>query len=211
MNYSNPIFDQAAERVLLVSHCLISLNFVVELPQHEWSNRGAGILGSTIPIYVLSIAVLSWRVIYRVRTRRKLFLGDYLLMVTAVGPHLTISSSIYSINMREKSTSFAGMIVRCETVEYGLGRHINDPSINLRRFSYFLWISRILNVLSIAVLKYSICAYPLTLNFSKIYVGIVWASVIMVTALNLILPCCLSFHASHSKRIGIKQLPAIVS
>jgi len=117
----------------------------------------------------------------------------------------------YPTNIREKSLNFAAMIVRCKTAEYGLGRHVNDPSINLRLFGYFLWISQILNVLSIAVLKYSICAYPLALNFSKIYVGIVWASVIMVTALNLISPCCLSFHASHSKRIGIKQLPAIVS
>jgi len=65
-----------------------SLILIVKSPWQEWSNRGARILGSTIPIYVLSIVVISWRVVYGVRTRRKLFLGDYLLIAAAVGPQL---------------------------------------------------------------------------------------------------------------------------
>lgn len=103
-----------------------------------------------------------------------------------------------------KAMNIATTIIRFYTVHYGLGRHFMDPSVNIPKFSYFLWISQIINVLAVAVLKYSICAYLFALKFSKIYMGIVWASVLMVTAFNLIIPVisffsCTPFEANWNK------------
>lgn len=95
-------------------------------------------------------------------------------------------------------------VVRFYTVEYGLGRHFLDPTIQIRNFSYYLWIGQIVNVLAVAVLKYAICAYLLALKFSKIYLIIIWASVLMVTAFNLLIPgisffTCTPFEANWNK------------
>lgn len=69
--------------------------------------------------------------------------------------------------------NIATTVLRFYTVDYGLGRHFQDPTINILKFSHFLWIGQVVNVLAVAVLKYSICAYLFALKFSKIYMGIV--------------------------------------
>ena len=65
-----------------------------------------------------------------------------------------------------------------------------DPSVlpNMRQYSYLLWIDQIINVIAVAFLKWSICAWLLILNFSKTYQVIVWLSILMVTALNFLAP-----------------------
>ena len=93
-------------------------------------------------------------------------------------------------------------------VDHGLGRHIMDPTVfpNLLKYSYYLWITQIvskfvvvpsyqtithelrLDIIAVAFLKWSICAWLLALNFSKIYQVIVWVSILMVTALNFLAP-----------------------
>jgi hypothetical protein len=65
---------------------------------------------------------------------------------------------------------------------------MKDPSVNMREYSYYLWIGQILNMLAISALKYSICAYLLALRFSKVYLGIVWVSVAMITTFSLVVP-----------------------
>lgn len=75
-------------------------------------------------------------------------------------------------------------------IDAGLGRHIMDPTVlpNIMRYSYYLWIAQIINIIAVAFLKWSICAWLLVLNFSKLYVGIVWLSILMVTAFNFLAP-----------------------
>ena len=75
-------------------------------------------------------------------------------------------------------------------IHLGLGRHILDPSVlpTILKYSYILWIIQILNVLAVAFLKWSICAWLLILNFSKLYQVIVWLSIAMVTVLNFLAP-----------------------
>lgn len=75
-------------------------------------------------------------------------------------------------------------------VDSGLGRHIMDPSVlpTLERYSYFLWISQIVNIIAVACLKWSVCAWLLVLDFSKIYQVIVWLSILMVTSLGFLAP-----------------------
>jgi hypothetical protein len=76
-------------------------------------------------------------------------------------------------------------------VDTALGRHIQDPSIgfdNIIKYSYWLWVTQVTNIIAVAFLKWSICAWLLVLNFSKIYQVIVWLSVLMVTAFSFLAP-----------------------
>jgi hypothetical protein len=86
-------------------------------------------------------------------------------------------------------------------VDAGLGRHIMDPSVlpTLTRYSYYLWIAQIINLIAVAVLKWSICAWLLVLNFSKLYQAIVWLSILMVTALGFLAPVLTLFGCSPLK------------
>lgn len=65
-----------------------------------------------------------------------------------------------------------------------------DPTVlpHLMQYSYHLWIAQIVNIIAVAFLKWSICAWLLVLNFSKLYQGIVWLSIAMVTAFNFLAP-----------------------
>jgi len=100
--------------------------------------------------------------------------------------------------------------IRFKTCQHGLGRHIRDPSIRLPydmpKYSYYLWITQILNLIAVATLKYSICGYLLALKFSRVYLAVVWASILMVTTFNLMLPimgcfCSTPFEANWDKSI----------
>lgn len=55
-------------------------------------------------------------------------------------------------------------------------------------YSYYLWIGQIVNIIGVALLKWSICAWLLVLNFSKVYQVIVWFSIALVTAFNFLAP-----------------------
>ena len=89
---------------------------------------------------------------------------------------------------------------RFKTCQHGLGRHIRDPSIRLPydmlKYSYYLWITQILNLVAVATLKYSICGYLLVLKFSRLYLAVVWASILMVTTFNLMLPIMGCFYST---------------
>jgi hypothetical protein len=65
-----------------------------------------------------------------------------------------------------------------------------DPTVfpQLRQYSYYLWIDQILNLIAVSFLKWSICAWLLVLNFSRVYQAIIWLSILMVTALNFLAP-----------------------
>jgi hypothetical protein len=85
-----------------------------------------------------------------------------------------------------------------------------DPSIrkpyDILNYAYYLWIGQILNITAVAVLKYSICAYLLALKFSRVYLTVVWASILMVTTFNLLLPimgcfCRTPFEANWNKSV----------
>jgi hypothetical protein len=83
-------------------------------------------------------------------------------------------------------------------VDAGLGRHIMDPTVlpHIARYSYYLWISQVVNIIAVAFLKWSICAWLLVLNFSKVYQIIVWLSILMVTALGFLAPVLTLFGCS---------------
>jgi len=89
-----------------------------------------------------------------------------------------------------------------------------DPSIvkpaDLTDYSYNLYLNQVINLIAVGVLKYSICSYLLVLKFSTIYTAIVWASIVMVTVFNLILPLfgnfsCTPFEANWNRAITNKK------
>lgn len=84
--------------------------------------------------------------------------------------------------------NIAATAVNQVVVDAGLGRHIFDPSVDIMRYSYYLWIAQVVNIVGVAILKWSICAWLLVLNFSKIYQAIVWLSIALVTAFNFLAP-----------------------
>jgi hypothetical protein len=89
-------------------------------------------------------------------------------------------------------------VIRFKIVNYGLGRHIKDPSISkpadITDYSYWLYVNQLTNLVAVAILKYSICAYLLALKFSPIYSAFVWVSVVMVTVFNLLTPFLANFN-----------------
>ncbi|KAJ4990126.1 integral membrane protein [Stagonosporopsis vannaccii] len=159
--------------------------------QQAWPNRKHEILGSTISIGVLSTLMLIWRVMYAIMNKRKLLFCDYLLILAGI-------MNVTTMGLRFKTTAFAQ------------GRHIADPSISkpedILGYSYYVWVGQVINLMAVAVLKWSICAYLLALKFSKVYTVIVWASIVMVTVFNCILPCmgllnCVPFEANWNRTV----------
>ncbi|KAJ4350391.1 uncharacterized protein N0V89_009012 [Didymosphaeria variabile] len=102
-------------------------------------------------------------------------------------------------------------------VDNGLGRHIKDPSITLpmlMKYSYYLWINQIINIVAVAILKWSICAYLLVLDFSKLYRAIVWFSILVITAINFLAPVftlfgCAPLEANWNRAIVNKKCWAV--
>jgi hypothetical protein len=85
------------------------------------------------------------------------------------------------------------MSLRFTTTAAAQGRHIKDPSIkkpdDMLTYSLYVYLAQNMNLFGMAVLKWSICAYLLALKFSKLYTAIVWASIVLVTVFNFMIPC----------------------
>ncbi|KAF2622398.1 hypothetical protein BU25DRAFT_402772 [Macroventuria anomochaeta] len=137
--------------------------------QQDWPNERIKILVPAWTLMIISTAFLVWRVVYGFIHGRKFMICDHLLIIATL---LNISAT--GINQ--------------VVIDAGLGRHFLDPSVDVMRYSYYLWITQIVNIIGVAVLKWSICAWLLVLNFSKIYQAIVWFSIALVTAFNFLAP-----------------------
>lgn len=111
-----------------------------------------------------------------------------------------------SSDMAAKSLNVTGTVIGFQTTHYGLGRHIADPSVNMSSFSYSSWLGALVNTIAMALLKYSICAYLLALNFSTIYLSVVCLSTLTVTAGTFLIPLisffsCTPFEANWNQRL----------
>ncbi|CAN9176903.1 unnamed protein product [Alternaria sp. RS040] len=148
----------------------------------EWPDERLKVLIPVWTLTLISTAFLVWRVVYGLRSR-KFIICDYLLIIATA---LNIAAT--SLNQ--------------VVVNNGLGRHIMDPTVfpNLRTYSYYLWITQIVNIIAVAFLKWSICAWLLVLNFSKLYRIIIWLSILMVTAFNFLAPVLTLFGCTPLER-----------
>ncbi|KAH7406393.1 hypothetical protein DE146DRAFT_607177 [Phaeosphaeria sp. MPI-PUGE-AT-0046c] len=142
-----------------------------QVAEPEWPNERLKILIPTWSLLVISNLFVVWRVIYGFMKARKFMLSDFLLVLAAM------------LNTVASSTSHI-------VVDSGLGRHIMDPSVltTIPRYSYYLWVSQIVNIIAVACLKWSVCAWLLVLDFSRIYQVFVWLSILMVTSLGFLAP-----------------------
>ncbi|UPX19997.1 uncharacterized protein EKO05_0010244 [Ascochyta rabiei] len=118
----------------------------------SWPDQRLRIMIPTWTLLIISTVFLVWRGVYGVVQKRRFMASDYLLIIAA------------ALNIIAQSMSQV-------QIEAGLGRHFMDPSVlpNLMRFAYYLWIAQIINIMAVAFIKWSICAYLLVLNFSKFY------------------------------------------
>lgn len=78
----------------------------------------------------------------------------------------------------------------------GAGRHVYDPSVTKEdtgKYLMYLWFGQYLNLTAMAALKFSICAFMLQLGFSKTYRVLIWVTVVVHVALNVIYPYIIMF------------------
>ncbi|KAF2036526.1 alpha/beta-hydrolase [Setomelanomma holmii] len=93
--------------------------------------------------------------------------------------------------------AIAGAACCYKMAEVGGGRHIYDPIFknveNLEKYMRYLWLGQLLNLYGMALVKLSICAYILMLNFSKGFRILIWMSVVIHIGLNFIFPTIILF------------------
>jgi hypothetical protein len=73
----------------------------------------------------------------------------------------------------------------------GAGRLQHDPfltTIRKVRLQKYLFVGQILNIYAMFLIKLSICTYLLALNFSKVYRGLMWGTLVFVITFNFIFP-----------------------
>lgn len=73
----------------------------------------------------------------------------------------------------------------------GTGRLQRDPFLTITRrlqLQKYLFIGQILNIYAMFLIKLSICAYLLALNFSKLYRRLMWGTLVFVVVFNFVLP-----------------------
>jgi hypothetical protein len=70
--------------------------------EHNGEYRGLEILLSTVIIAAISTLILIWRIVYGVKSKRKLLLCDYLLVIAAVSrsSYKSIVHAASNINRR---------------------------------------------------------------------------------------------------------------
>ncbi|PVI05908.1 hypothetical protein DM02DRAFT_667906 [Periconia macrospinosa] len=139
----------------------------------EWENQRLRILIPTTTLFGFATLFLGWRCVYGFTHGRKFLICDYLLVLSW-------------------SLSVVNVALRFMLVDIALGRHFMDPSIgglpNILRYSHLLWVNQIVNIIAVAILKWSICAYLLVADFSKLYRAIVWFSILLILAFNFLAP-----------------------
>ncbi|KAF1929961.1 uncharacterized protein M421DRAFT_381590 [Didymella exigua CBS 183.55] len=87
--------------------------------------------------------------------------------------------------------AIVGAAFAYKTAEVGGGRHVWDPiqtPANLEKYLKWLWFGQLFNLYGMALIKLSICAYILMLDFSRAYRIVIWLSVVIHVALNFVFP-----------------------
>jgi hypothetical protein len=87
--------------------------------------------------------------------------------------------------------AIVGAICAYKTAEVGGGRHVWDPiqtPANLERYLRYMWFGQLFNLYGMALVKLSICAYILKLDFTKGYRAIIWMSIVIHLGINFVFP-----------------------
>ncbi|KAL1604764.1 hypothetical protein SLS60_004304 [Paraconiothyrium brasiliense] len=150
-----------------------------EDPDFQWPNRGWELIADAIAMTTLCTLVAIWRVVVRFRVNPWLGLSDWLMIGGVI---LNFLSCIpYAIL----------------AVKGGQGRLMADPwwtdMAHTSNELHIIFISQCLNVYAMFLVKASICAYLMALNFGPSYRILIWISVIIVVLCNFIMMLILHF------------------
>jgi hypothetical protein len=134
---------------------------------------------SAIMIFLSSLFTV-WRVIVRCKVSPWMAWSDWFMIVGAVR---TIERSInITTNIRKQIVSISGMALSIACGMKGAGRLLGDPFWQPNAVdkmilqNHLTFAAQLCNIYGIFVVKLSICAYLLALNFSKTYRWVVWVS-----------------------------------
>ncbi|KAF1969434.1 hypothetical protein BU23DRAFT_539551 [Bimuria novae-zelandiae CBS 107.79] len=145
----------------------------------EWPNRGHELTTTSIVMTVLCTLVAVWRIAVRFRISVWLGLSDWLMIGGVI---LNFVANIPFVIF---------------TVNGGQGRLMADPWWQVPgRTSYelhMIFITQCLNVYAMFLVKASICAYLMALNFGPSYRVLIWVSVVIVVLCNFIMMLILHF------------------
>ncbi|KAJ8115513.1 hypothetical protein OPT61_g2844 [Boeremia exigua] len=128
-------------------------------------------------ISTVFVVLRIWNDIIRTRKQWYLNVSDWLLAIAQV-------------------FAMGGTTFGCMTGYVGAGKHTWDPSItkhDLGLYFKYLWFAQFFNLTAMGALKFSISAFLLQLNFSRVYRWLIWLSVVVHTGLNIIYPYIILF------------------
>ena len=97
---------------------------------------------------------------------------------------------------RPKVIAIAGGACCYKMAEYGGGKHVWDPFMTPQRLEkqlYYVWLSQILNLYGMALVKLSVCAYIFMLDFSKTFRIMIWISIVVHVGINFVFPTVVLF------------------
>ncbi|KAI5206715.1 hypothetical protein E4T39_02323 [Aureobasidium subglaciale] len=135
-------------------------------------NRQNAIVIPEVIFAILAGSIVFWRIINNVVLKRSYRLADLLIFLALVMIHV---SNLVALSCSSLST------------QYGLGRHIYDPSITPDRLVTclrWIWIGEATNLISMLFAKLSIAAFLLYLDFAPGYKIAMWFTVGIVLACN---------------------------
>ncbi|EUC43564.1 hypothetical protein COCMIDRAFT_38501 [Bipolaris oryzae ATCC 44560] len=92
--------------------------------------------------------------------------------------------------------AIAGGACCYKMAEYGGGKHVWDPFMTpprLEKQLYYVWLSQILNLYGMALVKLSVCAYIFMLDFSKTFRVMIWISIVVHVGVNFVFPTVILF------------------
>ncbi|EUC34371.1 hypothetical protein COCCADRAFT_35937 [Bipolaris zeicola 26-R-13] len=92
--------------------------------------------------------------------------------------------------------AIAGGACCYKMAEYGGGKHVWDPFMTPQRLEkqlYYVWLSQILNLYGMALVKLSVCAYIFMLDFSKTFRIMIWISIVVHVGINFVFPTVVLF------------------
>ncbi|KAG9186679.1 hypothetical protein G6011_09787 [Alternaria panax] len=145
----------------------------------EWPNRGHELIVTASTMATLCTVVAGCRIIVRMQIKPWLGLSDWLMIGGVI-------------------LNFLGCVpyaVLC--AKGGQGRLMADPwwlvPGRVSKEQHLIFISQCLNVYGMFLVKASICAYLMALDFGRNYRLLIWVSVAVVVVCNIIMMLILHF------------------
>lgn len=162
----------------------------------DWPNRGHELITTSVVMTVFCTLVTVWRVAVRFRVSPWLGVSDW-LMIGGVVSSARSQSGIQLIRREQALNFVANIPFIIFAANGGQGRLMADPwwliPGNTEYELHMIFITQCLNVYGMFLVKASICAYLMALNFGPSYRILIWVSVVIVVLINFVMMVILHF------------------